>query len=69
MKGNGARKGKQMGFTISIEVIFTPLRGKYPLKQDSRGALQDTMNQGGNLRYFPQLDPRMVKYILRLMTL
>ena len=29
----------------------------------------NTMNQGGNLRYFPQLDPGMVKYKFRLMTL
>ena len=36
--------------------------GKVSLKQDSRGALQDTMNQGGIPRYFPQLDPGMVKY-------
>ena len=54
---------------IRTEVKFTPLRGKYPPKHDSRGALQDTMNQGGNFRYFPQLDPGMVKYTLRLMTL
>ena len=28
----------------------------------------NTMNQGGNLRYFPQLDPGMDKYKFRLMT-
>ena len=44
-------------------------QGKVSLKQDSPGALQDTMNQGGNLRYFPQLDPGLVKYIRGLMTL
>ena len=36
--------------------------------QDSRGALQDAMNQGGIPRYFPQLDPGLVKYKVRLMT-
>ena len=68
MKGNGVGE-KQMGFTSSTEVRFTPLSVKYLLKEDTQGALQGTMNQGGNLRYFSQLDLGMVKYNLRLMTL
>ena len=59
--------GKQWGgkkLQIDIEIRVTPLRGKYQLKHDSWGALQGTMNQGGNHRYFPQLGPGMVKYNL-----
>ena len=38
--------------TSRIEVNSL-LLGKSILKQDSRGALQNTMNQGGIIRYFP----------------
>ena len=63
----GTEWGKKLGgekLRVDTEVRITPLRGKYLLQQDSWGALQGTLNQGGNHRYFSQLGPGMVKYNL-----